>query len=141
MTSTKRMVYTHAPSFPEVIFQSPIPHQEKIGWQVLCGDTGQWRVGIASPAEAQLADNAEFEQHDCPELFLLLWGKMTLATIEDGEIHHHKLQIGKPILVTAPHTGYCPDGPHQGAAFVVERDTFRTEYRRANDWFSDGKER
>ena len=38
------------------------------------------------------------------------------------------------VLVKAPHSGYCPDGPHTGVAFVVERDAFETEYRTVEEW-------
>ena len=36
--------------------------------------------------------------------------------------------VNEPVLVTAPHAGFCPDGPHSGRALVVERDAFDTKY-------------
>jgi hypothetical protein len=68
------------------------------------------------------------ELHDCPELFLLLSGRLTLLLATDGAIRQLPLEPGRPVLVTAPHCGFCPDGPHTGTAFVVERDSFDTTY-------------
>jgi hypothetical protein len=36
--------------------------------------------------------------------------------------------------VTAPHNGFCPNGPHSGTALVIERDSFDTEYRPPREW-------
>ncbi|MBM4371936.1 MAG: hypothetical protein FJ098_09795, partial [Deltaproteobacteria bacterium] len=76
----------------------------------------------------------ELERHDCPELFLLLEGSLTLVLACDGELRDVALEPGRPILVEAPHGGYCPDGPYTGAALVIERDAFNTEYRDRGSW-------
>jgi hypothetical protein len=125
-----RQVETRPPSFPEVAPDEPIPWQEGLRWQVLCGDSGHWRAGLYSPPEASRAEVRELEQHDCPELFLLLSGRLVLV-LGDGQggVRELELPVGEPVLVSAPHSGYCPEGPHRGVAFVVERDAFRTEYR------------
>jgi hypothetical protein len=130
-----RFVETRPPSFPQApvdVLLQPIPGER---WQVLCGDAGHWRVGIYSPPEACIADCGELERHDCPELFLLLSGHVTLV-LSDGTcgVRELPLQTGQPVLVETPHTAYCPDGPHSGTCFVVERDAFDTEYRRPADW-------
>jgi hypothetical protein len=104
-------------------------------WRVLCGDEGHWRVGIYSPGETSLDDVTELEKHDCPELFLLIEGHVTLV-MADGMagVREVPLEPGRPVLVESPHAAYCPDGPHTGVAFVVERDSFDTEYRDVADW-------
>ena len=130
-----RFVETRPPSFPKAPVDAllqPIPGER---WQVLCGDAGHWRVGIYSPPEACITDCCELERHDCPELFLLLSGQVTLVLSDGtGSIRELPLQAGQPVLVETPHTAYCPDGPHSGTCFVVERDAFDTEYRLPADW-------
>lgn len=123
-----RTVETKAPSFPIVPPNQLLPIPDKIRWQVLCGDTNHWRAGIYSPQESKRADIKELEQHDCPELFLLLSGHLVLVISNQGEIQEIELEKEKPILITAPHCGYCPQGPYTGKAFVIERDAFSTEY-------------
>jgi hypothetical protein len=129
-----RFVETHAPSFPEVAADVPIAPVDAQRWQVLCGDTAHWRVGLYSPVDASREALRELERHDCPELFLLLSGRLTLLLSVAGQLREVPLEVGKPVLVTSPHNGYCPDGPHTGRALVVERDVFATEYRGVNDW-------
>jgi hypothetical protein len=120
---------TRPPSFPEVAPNVPLAPVAGVRWQVLCGDAAHWRVGLYSPPERSRDDIAELEQHDCPELFLLVDGALTLVLLEGGEERDVPLERGRPLLVTAPHAGYCPNGPFTGTAFVVERDRFATEYR------------
>ncbi len=129
-----RTVTVVPPSFPDVRTDAPLPVLDDTRWQVLCGDTGHWRAGIFSPPEAAREEIEELERHDCPELFLLLAGRMTLVCWVDGGVREVELQPSQPVLVTAPHSGYCPDGPHTGSAFVVERDAFSTEYRTLEEW-------
>jgi hypothetical protein len=129
-----RTVTTRPPSFPDAAPNALLTPEQKVRWQVLCGDRGHWRAGIYMPAESSRAEVNELERHDCPELFLLLSGALTLVLAEGGAVRELPLAIGKPVLVTAPHSGYCPGGPHTGAAFVVERDAFDTEYREAAAW-------
>lgn len=129
-----RHVKTLPPSFPEAIQNMCLEPVQGQRWQVLCGDSAHWRVGIYSPGETCPADIAELEWHDCPELFLLLSGRVSLLLARDGGLRELALEPGKPALVTAPHCGFCPDGPHTGTAFVVERDAFDTEYREPEDW-------
>jgi hypothetical protein len=129
-----RHVQTRPPSFPGVepdVLLNAKPDQV---WQVVCGDEGHWRAGIYSPSVTDRAQIQELERHDCPELFLLMRGRMVLVIAQPGGPQELELQPGKPVLISAPHTGYCPDGPHTGAAFVVERDSFDTEYRAVAEW-------
>jgi len=132
-----REVSVGRPSFPDVECELPLEIEEELRWQVICGDTGHWRAGVYSPPEASREDIGELERHDCPELFLLLSGRMRLVCFRDGGEEEIELRPMKPVLVRAPHSGYCPDGPHTGAAFVVERDAFTTEYRRPKEWGAD----
>ncbi len=129
-----RHVTTRPPSFPEARLDAPLSPVSGETWQVLCGDTEHWRVGVYSPAETAPGDIEALERHDCPELFLLLSGRVHLLMAIDGELREVPLEPGKPILVTTPHCGFCPDGPHTGTAFVVERDSFDTEYRAPDEW-------
>ena len=126
---TTRAVEVVAPSYPEVEVDRPLEPGAGEQWQVLCGDGGHWRAGIFSPAQTAPAEIDELEQHSCVELFLLIDGRVTLLLGEGDGVRELPLEPGKPVLVTAPHAGFCPDGPHTGRAFVVERDAFRTEYR------------
>jgi len=129
-----RTVETIPPSFPEVEMNKLLGWSAGERWQVVCGDAGHWRVGIYSPGESSPADIAELEKHDIPEFFLLLSGRMSLLLSEGGNLHELALEIGKPTLISAPHCGFCPDGPHTGTALVVERDAFSTEYRKPQEW-------
>jgi hypothetical protein len=123
-----RLVTTRPPSFPRVQPNEHLTPQPGQVWQVLCGDSGHWRVGLYSPAATRPEDCPELERHDCPELFLLLEGHLTLLIARDRQVVTLPLEPGKPVLVTAAHAGFCPDGPHAGRALVVERDEFETEY-------------
>jgi hypothetical protein len=131
-----RRVTTRPPSFPEATPNVALNPQPGLRWQVTCGDAGHWRTGIYSPGEASAAAVAELEWHDCPELFLLLSGRVSLLLADGAALRELPLEPGKPVLVTAPHCGFCPDGPHTGTAFVVERDSFDTEYRLPREWLS-----
>jgi len=129
-----REVVTKAPSFPAAEENTLLASEVGERWQVLCGDTKHWRLGIYSPSKTTREEIEELEWHDCPELFLLLDGRVSLLLVEGGAPRVLVLEPGKPTLVTAPHTGFCPDGPHTGRALVVERDAFRTEYRSIASW-------
>jgi len=130
-----RKVSTRSPSFPEAPSNEPLVPVSPERWQVLCGDSGHWRVGIYSPPETRPADCRELEWHDCPELFLWLSGRVTLVLSDGaGGLREVPLEAGRPVLVTAPHSAYCPDGPHSGTCFVVERDSFDTLYQPVEDW-------
>jgi len=126
-----RTVEVTRPSFPDVAMNSVLDIAAGQRWQVVCGDEGHWRAGVYSPGETSATEVIELEQHDCPELFLLLSGRLTLVLREGGEIRELPLEPMRPVFVTAPHCGFCPDGPHTGTAFVVERDAFKTEYGQA----------
>ncbi len=132
-----RTVQVKSPSFPAVEPNSPLLPKSQTLWQVLCGDSDHWRLGLYSPREQGAADLRELEKHDCPEVFWLLSGKLTLLLARNRKLEELPLEIGKPVLVTVPHAGFCPDGPHKGQALVVERDTFTTEYRPIADWLGD----
>ncbi len=129
-----RSVQTRGRSFPEVPSDAPLDLSDQQVWQVLCGDEGHWRVGAFSPAATRAEQITELERHDCPELFCLLRGRLTLVVARDGRLQQIPLQPLRPVLVQAPHGGFCPDGPHQGVALVVERSSFDTEYREAAAW-------
>lgn len=129
-----RFVNTRPPSFPSVTANRPVDVPDNTRWHVVCGDENHWRAGMYCPAECEPGQITELERHDCPELFLLISGKLTLLVFEEGQVRQLPLPLGQPVLVTAPHAGYCPDGPHTGTAFVVERDSFDTEYRTAAEW-------
>lgn len=129
-----RRVAVRPPSFPEVIPDSPLGIATGVRWQVLCGDRDHWRCGVWSPPETTAEACAELEQHTCPELFVLLSGRITLLLGGPEGVRELPLEPGKPVLVTGPHAGFCPDGPHGGVALVVERDTFETEYRPPEGW-------
>ena len=130
-----RHVQTRPPSFPDAVTDVLLTPEPGLRWQVVCGDAGHWRTGIYSPPESCLADIGELERHDCPELFLLLSGHVTMVLSDGaGGVREVPLEAGRPLLVTVPHTAYCPDGPHTGTCFVVERDAFDTWYRNPADW-------
>jgi hypothetical protein len=129
-----RTVEVKPPSFPDVIFDASIRSKDETVWQVLCGDANHWRAGIYSPKSTTAGECGELERHNCPELFLLLRGRLSLVLFEKGSVRTLVLEPGRPVLVRAPHNGFCPDGPHTGSAFVVERDIFQTEYKTAGEW-------
>lgn len=130
-----RNVKTERPSFPSVIPDELLPiiaYGKR--WQVVCGDEGHWRVGVYSPPETSSAEVEELELHDCPEFFLLLSGELTLIIHDQGRVRQLPLEQNRPVLVTQPHAGFCPQGPFTGTALVVERDAFDTEYRPPAKW-------
>lgn len=130
-----RTVSTRPPSFPDAPTNVPLVPEGPQRWQVLCGDGGHWRVGVYSPPEDRLGACRELEWHDCPELFLLMSGRVTLVLSDGaGGVREMPLEPGRPVLVTVPHSAYCPDGPHGGTCLVVERDSFDTEYRDVEAW-------
>lgn len=129
-----RELQTRRPSFPAAAENALLPAPSAARWEVICGDEGHWRAGLYSPAETTAADHAELEWHDCPELFLLISGRLTLLLAEHGALRELPLAAGRAVLVSAPHAGFCPDGPHTGVAFVVERDAFTTRYRAVAEW-------
>jgi len=129
-----RRVTTKSPSFPEVVSDTPLLANTGPVWQVLCGDAGHWRCGLYSPEFERLDQIKELERHDCPELFLLVRGQVTVVVQRADGLTAIPLENGRPVLVRGPHSGYCPDGPGSGTAFVVERDAFETEYRMINAW-------
>jgi hypothetical protein len=130
-----RFVNTEPPSFPPAPTEVPLSAEYGVRWHVVCGDAGHWRGGLYSPEFGRARDVRELERHDCPELFVLLSGRVTLLVADgQGGTREVPLEPGKPVLVTAPHAGFCPNGAHTGVAFVVERDAFRTEYRDVDEW-------
>lgn len=134
----KHFVETRGPSFPKVPANQPLGPFTQTRWQVMCGDEGHWRVGLYSPGESDISQVRELERHDCPEFFWLISGRMILVlSNETGETRQVPLEPGRPILVTLPHSGYCPDGPYTGQALVIEQDEFNTEYRGVADWGDD----
>jgi hypothetical protein len=137
-----RQVQTRPPSFPDAPTDELLAVAEAQRWQVLCGDTGHWRVGIYAPSLSRREEIRELERHDCPELFCLLRGRLTLLLADaaaPGGVRELPLEVGRPVLVSSPHDGFCPDGPNTGVALVVERDSFDTEYRSAEEWRATGR--
>ena len=135
-----RRVQTKPPSFPDVTFDQPLPWPEGERWSVVCGDRDHWRLGVYSPGETRPDELPELEQHDCPELFVLLRGNLTLLIADSDGLRELPLQPEVPVLIESPHAGFCPDGPHTGAALVVERDAFDTEYRTPEEWLEGERE-
>ena len=130
-----RTVTVRPPSFPDVPPDHPLGIEPGRVWQVLCGDPGHWRTGVYSPAATSATQCPELERHDGPELFLLVTGRVTLLLADGaGGVRPLALEPLQPVLVSAPHAGFCPDGPHAGCALVVERDAFTTEYREPAGW-------
>jgi hypothetical protein len=83
---------------------------------------GSWQAGVCSPSQTGLGEIDELAQCDRPALFLLLEGRVTIVFANNaGELHEMPLQPGAPVLISAPHAAYCPDGPHEGVALIVER--------------------
>lgn len=104
-------------------------------WQVLGSDPAHWRAGLYSPSLTSRSEVEELEQHTCPELFILMEGRVTLVLSDGtGGMREHPLEKGVPLFVNAPHSGFCPDGAHTGTVLVVERDHFETEYREPREW-------
>jgi hypothetical protein len=129
-----RVVTTRPPCFPPVQTDTLLQPQPGQVWQVVCGDAEHWRAGIYSPSATARGQIEELERHDCPELFLLLQGRLSLLIADSGGVRELELKEGEPVLVSSPHSGFCPDGPHTGSAFVVERDSFDTVYRKVDEW-------
>ncbi len=123
-----RQVQVTNPSFPETAFNEPLPLDSETIWQVVCGDTDHWRCGFYSPLVSFTEDISELEKHDCPELFLLVEGNVSLLLADESGERIQKLQPLQPVLVTCRHAGFCPDGPHTGRCIVIERDAFTTTY-------------
>lgn len=124
-----RTVTVERPSFPSVECNKILQAQLTKEWQVVCGDTEHYRCGIYSPAFSTALQIVELESHTCPEVFLLLSGRLTLLLNDNGKERELALELGKPVVIDTWHNGYCPDGPHTGSAFVVERDAFTTTYK------------
>ena len=76
-----KKVETTRPSFPEFPANSFLEIETDQIWQVLCGDTGNYRIGVYSPAATSVGQIEELEEHDCPELFLLLEGELSLLLV------------------------------------------------------------
>ena len=129
-----REVRTDPPSFPQAVANRLLHPAESERWQVLCGDTEHWRCGVYSPEVGTPQDIDELEWHDCPELFLLISGRVSLLLRDDDGERIVDLEAGKPIHVTCFHAGFCPDGPFTGQALVIERDAFNTIYKRRGEF-------
>jgi len=117
-------------SFPRITTNQLLKRpKKKTRWQVLCGDQEHWRVGLYSPEFASVKEITKFEKHSCPEFFILLEGKVSLALKDQrGKIRTVRLKPMQPILIEDWHCGFCPNGAFTGTALVVERDVFATLY-------------
>lgn len=117
---------TRRESIPEVVpaaaMEQPLHWRRSERWQLMCGDANAWHAGVYSPAESSLVEIDELEAKDCPALFLLLEGRITIVFANKaGELHEMALEPGTPVLISSPFAAYCPDGPHAGVALIVER--------------------
>ncbi len=98
-------------------------------WKVIVKDEGFWAVGLYRPENESLEDVKELEKHDCPELFVLLEGDITLVLSEGKGLKELKIEKGKAYLVTEWHNAYG-----KGLALVVERDGVKTEFKRKEEF-------
>lgn len=111
--------------------EGPVRWRKAGRWQLLDDDRTS-RARICSPAESSLADIDELAHHDVPSLFLLLEGRITIVCANNaGELHEMALEAGSPVLISAAHATYCPDGPHRGVALVVERADLPSQWQPA----------
>ena len=122
-------IKTQSPSFPEISRNTLLDIKDEQLWQVLCGDKGHWRTGIYSPEADSIDAVNKLEKHNCPELFLLLSGEISIVVKKNNKLEIIKLEPLRPILVDTWHNGFCPNGKHTGMALVVERDEFTTQYQ------------
>ena len=131
-----KKVITEKPSFPTCCLNKLLTPHDKERWQVLCGDENHWRLGIYSPEYSKESDILELESHNCPEMFILLEGRVSLLLFNEETKGFETLELlpGKPIMVDTWHDGFCPDGPFTGKALVVERDQFETLYKNREDF-------
>jgi hypothetical protein len=131
-----KKVITEKPSFPKFNLNKLLTPHGKERWQVICGDEDHWRLGVYSPEYSQESDILELESHNCPELFILLEGRVSLLLFNEETKGFETLELeqGKPIMVDTWHDGFCPDGPFTGKALVVERDQFETLYKNREDF-------
>lgn len=126
-----RQVTTKKSSFSKFNFNELLTSKDKERWQVLCGDEDHWRLGIYSPESSKESDILEFESHDCPEMFILIEGRVSLLLFHESikKFETLELEQGKPVMIDTWHDGFCPDGPFTGKALVIERDEFETFYK------------
>lgn len=124
-----REVKTDKPSFPNALENELLSYAEGERWRVLCGDEDHWRLGIYSPSKSAPEQVTELEWHDCPELFLLIGGEVSLLLRDEQGERVLRLEPRKPALITCFHTGFCPNGAHTGTCLVIERDAFKTVYK------------
>ena len=131
-----KKVITQKPSFSPFPFHELFPSKDKERWQVLCGDEDHWRLGIYSPESSKESEILEFESHDCPEMFILLEGRVSLLLFHEKTKLFETLELeqGKPVMIDTWHDGFCPDGPFTGKALVIERDQFETLYKNRADF-------
>ncbi len=97
-------------------------------WRVVFRDRDRWQVGIYVPENASAEEVAVLERHTCPELFLLLEGRVVLVVSEDGSSTREvEMEPGKLYVVEEWHNAYRPGGG-KGVALVVEAPDVQTEY-------------
>lgn len=96
-------------------------------WDVIFNEGKNWRVGIYRPKYKSAGEITELEQHNCPEAFLLLQGRLTMLYKEaNGTLREKQLQPMELTTFTEPHAGFSLD--LSGVAFVVENAKFETVY-------------
>ena len=102
-------------------------------WRVVFRDSDRWQLGIYVPENEKLEDIEFLEKHDCPELFILVDGRVTLVLSDGDRLEEVEMEKGKAYVVEAWHNAYRPGGVH-GIALVVERPDVKTEYRRLSSF-------
>ena len=130
MKVNTKTVATAAGEIPKFALSQGLKSRPGKKFQVMCGDRGHWRAGFSSPKFCRADQITELEKHSCPEMFLLLKGRVVMI-LDDGKGEFElELEPMKPVIIAGWHRGYCPDGPHTGVAMIVERDGFSTICRK-----------
>lgn len=97
-------------------------------WRVVFRDRDKWQVGIYIPENTSAEEVVVLEKHSCPELFILLEGRIVLVLSEDGvSTKEVEMEPGKLYIVDEWHNAYRPGGG-KGVALVVEAPDGETEY-------------
>lgn len=97
-------------------------------WRVVFKDRDRWQVGVYVPENISSEEVLILERHDCPELFLLIEGRVVLVLSEDGlNIKEVEMEPGKLYIVEEWHNAYRPGGG-KGVVLVVEAPGVQTEY-------------
>ncbi len=101
--------------------------RSKVRWKVLQSDKNFWTIGLYSPENKSKEDIKFLEKHDCPEVFLLLEGEVTLIIKKNKNSRLRKIVLKKDemVVIDEYHNAYSPNG---GKALVIERNKIRTNF-------------